>query len=255
MTFGSRDLLQQVRVAFRAGDAAAAVQLARQVAAAGCFQLGADGLLVALTESSDSAVEAAALWAASLRERSWAGDNDLADTFDAVANVTRPAGLKPLPVDLEMLASIRESDPAHGGGRIDVSTGEVWPQAAIEYAVETGEEDDPDDANDDGRWLWVDCEGSRYAYRDMVLFCEWFVDDPGLAGQLEVALNGRGAFGRFKDVLARRPDEIARWHIFSGERQHGRARAWLAAAGYTAVPTQVAVTLSRPRLITDRTRL
>ena len=50
--------------------------------------------------------------------------------------------LRPLPVDLEELAMILEGDPVHGGGRIDLRTGEVWPQSAIEYAEEVGEIDE-----------------------------------------------------------------------------------------------------------------
>jgi hypothetical protein len=55
-----------------------------------------------------------------------------------------------------------------GGGRIDLIAGEVWPQAALDYAIEAGEIDD-DDA-DPGRWLWVDCKGSCPGYRDMQAF-------------------------------------------------------------------------------------
>jgi hypothetical protein len=65
---------------------------------------------------------------------------------------------------------------------------------------------------------------------------EWFtgtVTDPVLAGRLDVALNGRGAFRRFKDVLVAWDDELERWYRFSNERQRGRARSWLADAGYT----------------------
>jgi hypothetical protein len=35
-----------------------------------------------------------------------------------------------------------------------------------------------------------------------------------------------------KDVLGRWPGELDRWYAFSAERQRGRARAWLADAGY-----------------------
>ena len=52
--------------------------------------------------------------------------------------------LRPLPVDLEELSMILEGDPVHGGGRIDLRTGEVWPQSAIEYAQEEGEIDEDD---------------------------------------------------------------------------------------------------------------
>jgi hypothetical protein len=72
--------------------------------------------------------------------------------------------LRPLPVDLEELAGILEGDPLNAGGRIDLTTGEVWPQVAIQYALETGEEDE-DSADDAERWLAVHNEGSREPYR------------------------------------------------------------------------------------------
>jgi len=68
--------------------------------------------------------------------------------------------LRALPVDLEELAGILEGDPLSVGGRIDIRTGEVWPRAAIEYALETGEEDE-NAADDPERWLAVLGEGSR----------------------------------------------------------------------------------------------
>jgi hypothetical protein len=58
------------------------------------------------------------------------------------------------------------------------------------------------------------------------------VRDPGRADRLEIAISGRGAFRRFKDVLARWPGELDRWYAFSAEHRGGRARAWLADAGY-----------------------
>ena len=62
------------------------------------------------------------------------------------------------------------------------------------------------------------------------------VEDPGRAERLAIALPGRGAFRRFKAELARWPGELERWHAFSEERQRGRARSWLAAAGYRVLP-------------------
>ncbi len=138
--------------------------------------------------------------------------------------------LRPLPVDLDELAGILEGDPVYGGGRIDLATGEVRPAPAIDYAQEIGQEDE-DESDDPDKWLWVCCEGSRDGYRDMELFIGT-VRDPGRADRLEIAISGRGAFRRFKDVLARWPGQLDRWHAFSAERQRGRARAWLADAGY-----------------------
>jgi hypothetical protein len=117
---------------------------------------------------------------------------------------------------------------------MDRQTGEVWHRAAVEYAQETGEED-PDESDDPERWIWVDCEGPRDGYRDMEMFIGT-VADPDRADRLEIAIQGRGAFRRFKDVLARWPGELERWFAFSEDRQRGRARAWLASAGYRPSP-------------------
>jgi hypothetical protein len=62
------------------------------------------------------------------------------------------------------------------------------------------------------------------------------VDDPGHADRLTIAIEGRGAFRRFKDVLACWPGELERWYAFAEERQHGRARSWLTEAGYRVLP-------------------
>ena len=70
---------------------------------------------------------------------------------------------------------------------------------------------------------------------------EWFigtVDDPHRVELLEIAIQGRGAFRRFKDILNRWPDEVDRWWAFSEDRERGRARSWLAAAGYRPSPPQ-----------------
>ena len=51
------------------------------------------------------------------------------------------------------------------------------------------------------------------------------------------ALDGPGAFGRFRDTLSGNPNEFTRWHRFAGDRQRGRARARLADHGYQPHPT------------------
>jgi hypothetical protein len=181
---------------------------------------------------------------ARLRERGWDGDQELIHALENVLGTGPAPMLRPPSMNLEELAMVLEGDPVQGGGRIDLTTGEVWPQAALDYAEEvgdaTGEVDDPE------RWLWVDSEGSRESYTDM----EWFIehlDDPGIADRLSIAITGRGAFRRFEDTLSRWPDLMTRWHAFSAERQRGRARRWLADQGYTsaAPPRGLIVPLSR----------
>ena len=62
------------------------------------------------------------------------------------------------------------------------------------------------------------------------------MDDPGHADRLTIAIEGRGAFRRFKDVIASWPCELERWYAFAEERQHGRTRSWLTEAGYRVPP-------------------
>jgi len=86
----------------------------------------------------------------------------------------------------------------------------------------------------------LDCEGSRClaipyqdsreAYEDMEAFIET-VTDEHLAELLAVAIDGRGAFGRFKGVLARYPEVRERWFQFKEERLRQRVLDWLASAG------------------------
>ncbi|WP_307060331.1 UPF0158 family protein [Streptomyces achromogenes] len=90
---------------------------------------------------------------------------------------------------------------------------------------EAEEDDDPE------RWLYVPALGSRAGYRDMELFTEE-VEDAALADSLRIAIGGRGAFRRFKDVLAGDERSWSRYHRFRDERQRGRTRAWLAEEGY-----------------------
>lgn len=230
-----RDERAELRSATWRGDGAGVIHLLTEGPwPEDSLQLIGDGLLVALRQQTDGAEELADRCAAVLRARGWDGDEELADSLQARLGRVPTRLLKPLHIDLEELATVLEGDPLHGGGRIDLTTGEVWPQAAIDYARETGDigEDDDDDPE---RWLWVDCEGSRPGYRDM----EWFIadlDDADLAQRLDIAIGGRGAFRRFKDTLAAWPDLTARWFAFAEDRQRGRARAWLSEEGYAASP-------------------
>jgi len=132
--------------------------------------------------------------------------------------------LRSLPVDLEELASLLEGDPLYGGGRIDLRSGECWPES-LECAEDDGDEDDED------RWLHVAPIGSHEGYRDMELFIAT-VQDPAVVDRLEIAITGKGAFRRFKDVLSRWPQELQRYYLLNNERQRGRARGWLAAEGF-----------------------
>ena len=71
---------------------------------------------------------------------------------------------------------------------------------------------------------------TREGYNLMVDFAAT-VRDPHLRELLEVALDGRGAFRRFRDVLARYPDERERWFEFRDDETRRQIDAWLEAVG------------------------
>ncbi|WP_198652265.1 UPF0158 family protein [Nocardioides allogilvus] len=228
-----REALTQLRsMAMRCDHAELVTELRRQPWPDDSLQLIGDGLLAAVWDSAEGAVDLAHACVTALRERDWDGDQELADALAAALGSGPTPMLRPLPVDLEELAMVLEGDPVHGGGRIDLRTGEVWPQSAIEYAEEVGEIEEDDD--DPERWLWVHCEGSHQGYRDMERFIE-DLDDQEFGDRLAHAISGRGAFRRFKDRLSERPALITRWHAFSSDRQRGRARSWLEASGHTPI--------------------
>ncbi len=83
---------------------------------------------------------------------------------------------------------------------------------------------------DGSRYLPVPPQDSREGYRDMEAFIET-VTDEHVAELLEVAIDGPGAFRRFKDVLARYPQERERWFRFKEERLRQRVLDWLADKG------------------------
>lgn len=192
------------------------------------LQLVGDDLLDAIAQGAPDTAELAPGCAAALRERDLAGDEELAAQLMAVVNQGPAPMLRPLAVDLDMLSNLLEGDPTYGGGRIDLETGDCLPEGSEYDAKDLDEDDDGD------RWLYVWCEGSRRSYRDMELFIET-LDDPDTVDRLEIAIRGKGAFRRFKDVLARWPEELQRYFLFSDDRKRGRARAWLAEEGYRPV--------------------
>lgn len=212
MNSWDREALTELRAAVARRDVAAirAAVDGRDLDAV--LQLAGDGLL------ADPADPLAPECAERLRRRGLDGDTELADALES-----RPSDVRPLAVDLEELASILEGDPVHGGGRIDLTTGDVWHQSPY---------DDPVD-DDEDRWLWVEA-GSREGWWDMSEFAET-IDDLALADRLQRAIHGRRAFRRFRDELAEHPDELTRFHLFADERQRGRARRWLAEHGLRSV--------------------
>ncbi|WP_094745401.1 UPF0158 family protein [Kitasatospora aureofaciens] len=223
----SEENLRRLRAARHAGDGAALVALLSGLPFAEVLQQVGEAAGDAVTARVPGAADLAERCIAALGERDWEGDAELARQLGAALGRGAMPPLRPLPVDLEELSGVLEGDPVLGGGRIDLTTGDCRPQLA-------DSDEQMEDDEDPERWLPVWCEGSRDGYRDMELFTAT-IGDADFADRLGIAISGRGAFRRFKDVLARREDELRRFHLFAEERQRGRARAWLAGNGYRPV--------------------
>jgi hypothetical protein len=111
------DAFQTLRGAVYRGDGAAVVDVVRGRLTDDVLQLAGDGLLNAVEKDVDGATEPAAQCASALRERDWWGDEELADQLDAALGRRATPMLRPLPVDLEELASLMEGDPLYSGPR------------------------------------------------------------------------------------------------------------------------------------------
>lgn len=161
-----------------------------------------------------------------LEERGWLGDDELAEEFARA--LRREAGeLRPTPVDLEELASHLEGPTdLDEGWTLEIATGRFWPRDPVGMAGV----DKPDGFDDPDAFLALVGVGSGPGYGDMRDFIGTVADD-ALAGRLSVAIQGKGAFRRFKDALFPNEDWWGDWLTFSNERQLGRARWWLADAG------------------------
>ena len=131
-----------IRAAVFGGDGGEIVRLlTRRPWPVDALQLIGDGLLIALGQDAEGAPPLAAECVDALRVRGWVGDEELAEMLQARSGAGPTPLRRPLMIDLDDLATSLEGDPVYGGGLIDLRTGEVWPQAAIDDGVQIGEDD------------------------------------------------------------------------------------------------------------------
>jgi len=131
---------------------------------------------------------------------------------------------KKLRIDLEELRWAFDDHVREYAWVLDTESGEVlqlMEDAELPLPLEEIE------ADETGRFLEIEADDSAEAYRDMQLFTAT-VTDSRLRDLLDVAIAGKGAFRRFKDVLGGAPEERQRWFRFQEERVNNRIRAWLA---------------------------
>jgi len=80
----------------------------------------------------------------------------------------------------------------------------------------------------DSEYMRVEPVSSREQYRWMERFIP-MVEEPDLRSRLSAAIDGKGAFRRFKDVLMAYGPERERWFAFRSERLRVFMEAWLSA--------------------------
>lgn len=86
----------------------------------------------------------------------------------------------------------------------------------------------------DTNYLRIESVSSREQYRWMERFIQ-MVEHPQLRDSLAQAIDGKGAFRRFKDVLMSNAAERERWFSFRSDRLRVFMEAWLAAHNILAI--------------------
>jgi hypothetical protein len=134
--------------------------------------------------------------------------------------------LDPERVNLEELGTALEDRTPETSWWIHPGTGEVVPHVPVEYSGVDESEDDLEDAG----WARIEPTEGREGYRDMADFTAG-VQHRRAAELLDRAINGRGAFRRFKNTLFEFPEVRDQWYRFRDARSRRRALDWLAEAG------------------------
>src|SRR5688572_1815890 len=140
------------------------------------------------------------------------------------------AALREVPVDWEALEDAFENNAPEVHSYLHLTTGEV-------LRVVDGVADPQMHAriSADPNYLRIDPVSSREQYRWMERFIP-MVDESELRGKLAHAIDGKGAFRRFKDVLMTYAADRERWFAFRSERLRTFMEAWLNAHAIKAVP-------------------
>ncbi len=138
-----------------------------------------------------------------------------------------------VPVDWEALEDAFENNAPEVHSYLHLVTGDVLrivdgiadPQMHARIAADTN-------------YLRIDPVSSREQYRWMERYIP-MVEDPDLQGKLTQAIDGKGAFRRFKDVLMAYGPERERWFSFRSERLRIFMEAWLSAHALSPVARPV----------------
>lgn len=135
-----------------------------------------------------------------------------------------------IPVDWEALEDAFENNAPEVHSYLHLGTGEVLrvvdgiadPEMHARIAL-------------DAEYVRVEPVSSREQYRWMERFIP-MVENEELKQKLMRAIDGKGAFRRFKDVLMGYVQEREQWFVFRSERLRVFMEAWLAAHAFKPIP-------------------
>jgi hypothetical protein len=137
--------------------------------------------------------------------------------------------MREVPIDWEALENAFENNAPEVHSYLQLMSGDVLrvvdgvadPQMHARIAA-------------DPKYLRIEPVSSREQYRWMERYIP-MVEEPKLRARLEVSIDGKGAFRRFKDVLMAHGPEREKWFTYRSERLRTFMEAWLATHSITAV--------------------
>jgi hypothetical protein len=149
--------------------------------------------------------------------------------------------VRDIPIDWEALEDAFENNAPEVHSYLHLGTGDVLrvvdgvadPQMHARIAADTN-------------YLRIDPVSSREQYRWMERYIP-MVEDMELQAKLSQAIDGKGAFRRFKDVLMSYGPERERWFAFRSERLRIFMEAWLSAHALNPVARPMWVPEVAPR--------
>jgi hypothetical protein len=161
--------------------------------------------------------------------------------------------MRVVPINWTDLETAFERNAPDTESFLDLRSGEVVTvaQGAIDYAEQRAKVQTGGDA-----YLRVEPAASREQYKWMERFVAG-VTDEALRERLVIAIDGKGAFRRFKDVLLNYPTERERWFSYRSDLLHWHMQKWLEKEqlepkeappwGVAPEPVEEEVVLERPQ--------
>jgi uncharacterized protein UPF0158 len=160
--------------------------------------------------------------------------------------------MRVVPVNWTDLETAFERNSPETESFLDTRSGEVVTvsEGAIDYPEQRTKVQTGGDA-----FIRIEPAASREQYKWMERFVVGVTDEP-LRERLVIAIDGKGAFRRFKDVLLNYPTERERWFTYRAELLHWAIQKWMEkeqlqprdVPPWTApkAPVETEVTLERP---------